>query len=187
MTTRSEVDLATRREESRLDALLRVTTAVFGVVAAGSLVVLMMATVVDVLVRWVSRASLPGMLEVAETALVVAAFFGVAWTSVQGGHVAVSIVTDRLSPMAGRVVDICVWVFSAGLLGWMTYANLARATLSTSLKETRFGLVQWPVWPMRWVIAIGLALWLIVAIANVARTLRGRLPSGEESPHPADV
>lgn len=186
MTALPEVELATQRE-SRLDAILRTMTAFFGVIAAGSLVVLMMATVVDVLVRWVSRASLPGMLEVAETALVVAAFFGVAWTSIQGGHVAVSIVTDRLSPIVGRVVDVCVWVLSAGLLGWMTYANLTRATLSTSLRETRFGLMQWPVWPMRWVIAIGLALWLIVAIANVVRTLRGRLPYGEESPHPADV
>lgn len=169
------------------DRVLRVITASFGVLAAGALVVLMFATVVDVVVRWISRASVPGMLEVAETALVVAAFFGVAWTSVQGGHVAVSIVTDRLAPAAARVVDIAVWVLSAGLLGWMAWANIARASLSTSLKETRFGLVQWPVWPMRWVIAIGLTLWLIVAVANVIRTVRGRLPYGEEDPHPTDV
>lgn len=170
-----------------MDRALRAMTAAFGVLAAGALVVLMLATVVDVVVRWISRSSVPGMLEVAETALVVAAFFGVAWTSIQGGHVAVSIVTDRLSPAVGRVVDIVVWVLSAGLLGWMVYANVARASLSTSLRETRFGLVQWPVWPMRWVIALGLALWLVVAVANIVRTFSGRLPYGEEDPHPTDV
>jgi TRAP-type C4-dicarboxylate transport system permease small subunit len=172
---------------SRFDTYLRGQSAVLGVIAAGALVVLMLATVVDVVVRFIARASVPGMLEVAESALVTSVFLGLAWTSMQGGHVAVSIVTDRLRPALARAVSVAVWVLNAGLLAWMTYASLTRAVQATTRNETRFGLVQWPVWPLRWVIAIGLALWLVVAIANVVRTIRGRAAYGEDAEATVDA
>lgn len=178
---------STAARTSGFDRYLRRQSAALGVIAAAALVVLMLATVTDVLVRWISRASVPGMLEVAESALVVSVFLGLAWTSMQGGHVAVSIVTDRLRPGVARVVSIVVWTLNTGLLAWMTYASVARAVQSTALHETRFGIVQWAVWPLRWVIAIGLALWLMVAIANVVRTIRRLGAYGEDADAPADV
>jgi TRAP-type C4-dicarboxylate transport system permease small subunit len=174
-------------KRSPFDVYLRRQSAALGVIAAGALVVLMLATVIDVVVRWIARASVPGMLEVAESALVVSVFLGLAWTSMQGGHVAVSIVTDRLRPRAAQAVSIVVWVLNTGLLAWMTYASVARALQATALHETRFGIVQWPVWPLRWVIAVGLGLWLIVAAANVVRTIRGLSAYGEDAETPADV
>ncbi|MGP3535554.1 TRAP transporter small permease [Microbacterium sp. RD1] len=172
---------------SVFETYLRRQSAVLGVIAAAALLVLMLATVIDVLVRWIARASVPGMLEVAESALVVSVFLGLAWTSMQGGHVAVSVVTDRLKPPLARAVSVVIWLLNAALLGWMTYASVARALQATSLHETRFGLVQWPVWPLRWVIALGLALWLVVALANVLRTLRGAPAYGDDADAPADV
>lgn len=172
---------------SRFDGYLRRQSAVLGVIAAGALVVLMLATVIDVIVRFVARASVPGMLEVAESALVTSVFLGLAWTSMQGGHVAVSIVTDRLRPALARAVSVVVWVLNAGLLAWLTYASITRAFQATTRNETRFGLVQWPVWPLRWVIAIGLGLWLVVAIANVVRTIRGREAYGEDAEAAVDA
>ncbi|CAH0205826.1 TRAP transporter small permease subunit [Microbacterium sp. Bi128] len=172
---------------SRFDRYLRGQSAVLGVIAASALVVLMLATVIDVIVRFFARASVPGMIEVAESALVASVFLGLAWTSMQGGHVAVSIVTDRLRPVLARAVSVVVWVLNAGLLAWMTYASVMRALQATALNETRFGLVQWPVWPLRWVIAVGLGLWLVVAIANVVRTIRGRAAYGEDAEPTVDA
>lgn len=175
------------RKVSLFDTYLRRQSAVLGVFAAGALVVLMLATVIDVIVRFIARASVPGMLEVAESALVTSVFLGLAWTSMQGGHVAVSIVTDRLTPALARAVSVVIWFLTAGLLAWMTFASVTRALQATSRNETRFGLVQWPVWPLRWVIAIGLGLWLVVAIANVVRTIRGRTAYGDEAEATGDA
>ncbi|UOR00550.1 TRAP transporter small permease [Leucobacter allii] len=172
---------------SVVDRAIRRMSAALGVIAAGALVVLMLATVLDVIVRWITRASVPGMIEVAETALVASVFLGLAWTSVQGGHVAVSIVTDRLRPGAARVVSALVWAVNTGMLAWLGYASVHRAALSTALAETRFGLVQWPVWPLRWIIAAGLALWTIVALVNLLRVLRGGVAYGEDREVVADV
>lgn len=172
---------------SAFDRALQRLSAGLGVIAAGALVVLMLATVVDVIVRWISRSSVPGMIEVAETALVASVFLGLAWTSMQGGHVAVTIVTDRLRPRMARIVSSLIWLLNAGMLAWMTVASVLRAIQSTSLNETRFGLVQWSVWPLRWIIAVGLLLWAVVAIVNLVRVLGGRTAYGEDTEVLADV
>lgn len=172
---------------SAFDRYLRRQSAALGLLAASALLALMLATVADVAVRFISRSSLPGMLEVAESALVVSVFLGLAWTSMQGSHVAVSIVTDRLRPGVARAVSLAVWLLNAGLLAWMTYASASRALQATALHESRFGIVQWPIWPLRWVIAIGLALWLVVAIANVVHVIGGRTVHGDESDDVVDV
>lgn len=166
---------------SAFDRLLQRCSAALGVVAASALVVLMLATVIDVLVRSITRASLPGMMEIAETALVASVFLGLAWTSIQGGHVAVTVVTDRLKPVPARVVSMLVWVLNTGILAWMTAALFLRAAQSTSMSETRFGLVQWPIWPLRWIIAVGVLFWTVVAIVNLVRVIRGRTAYGEEA------
>ncbi|WP_053385008.1 TRAP transporter small permease [Leucobacter celer] len=166
---------------SVFDRWLKRCSAALGVIAAGALVVLMLATVLDVLVRWITRASLPGMMEIAETALVASVFLGLAWTSIQGGHVAVTIVTDRLKPGHARAVSVLIWALNAAILGWMTAALFMRAMQSTSMSETRFGLVQWPVWPLRWIIAVGLLFWTVVAIVNLVRVIRGRTAYGEDT------
>lgn len=164
---------------SVFDRRLTQCGAVLGVIAAGALVVLMLATVIDVLVRWITRASLPGMMEIAETALVASVFLGLAWTSIQGGHVAVTIVTDRLKPGIARIASVLIWALNTVILGWMTAALILRAAQSTSMNETRFGLVQWPIWPLRWIIAIGVLFWAFVAIVNLVRVVRGRTAYGE--------
>ncbi|EYT51810.1 hypothetical protein H490_0114750 [Leucobacter sp. UCD-THU] len=166
---------------SAFDRWLKRCSAALGVIAAGALVVLMLATVIDVLVRWTTRASLPGMMEIAETALVASVFLGLAWTSIQGGHVAVTIVTDRLKPGLARAVSMLIWTLNAVILAWMTAALLARAVQSTSMSETRFGLVQWPIWPLRWIIAAGVLFWAIVALVNLVRVIRGRTAYGEDA------
>jgi len=176
-----------QKPESLFELVLTKISAALGIVAAGALVVLMLATVADVAVRWISRSSLPGMLEVAETALVASVFLGLAWTSIKGAHVAVTIVTDRLGPRTARIVSSAVWALSTVLLIWMTYATTVRAIDSTSRHETRFGIVQWPIYPMRWIIAIGLGLWAVVALMNLIRVLRGRTAFGEEEEVIPDV
>ena len=167
-------------------ALLSVSR-VFGYLGALAIVVLMLAIAVDVVVRFITRASVPGLLEIAETSLVVSVFFGLAWTGVKGGHVDVDLVTSRLGERSARIVRQVIWLLTSGTLAWLAYASILRALQSTGSNETRFGLVQWPLAPTRWIIAVGLSLWLLVAITNVVRRFRGRVPWGEDSEAVADV
>jgi hypothetical protein len=50
-----------------------------GVIAALAIVVLMIAIVIDVTTRYLTGSSMPAMVELSESALIVSLFFGLAW------------------------------------------------------------------------------------------------------------
>lgn len=164
-----------------MEKFVRALSALFAVLSAAAIVVMVVAIAADVIVRNSTGASLPGMVEVAETSLVVSVFFGLAWAGVQGEHVAVTLVTDRFNPSWQRVTNIFVWAVSSAFVAWLLYASTARAIDSTRMLEERFGIVRWPMYPMRWVLAIGFAVLLLVTLTNLARTLTGRTPMGRTS------
>lgn len=148
----------------------------FGVLAAGSLVVMMFAIIVDVVYRWVTNGSVPSLVEIAETSLVAAIFLGLGWTTVVGGHVSMSMITDRLPQGIARVVNTLTWTICSTITVWLVYSSVIRAISSTNTSETRMGFVQWPVWPTRWILVAGLICLLLACLVNLVRSLIGETP-----------
>ncbi|WP_254910548.1 TRAP transporter small permease [Gulosibacter sp. 10] len=161
-----------------MERIVTAAARAMAVIAALCLVVLMLAITVDVVVRNITDKSLPGMIELAETSLVIAIFFGLGIAAVRGEHVAVTLLTDRLGKRAAQVCLVVTWAVTAVFLAWMAWASALRAVEATQRGEERFGLVRWPMWPLRWVILAGILMFLLVAILNLARTIRGREPLG---------
>lgn len=157
------------------------TSSFLGVLATLATVTMMVAITVDVIARGVSGASIPGVLELGETVLVAAVFLGLAHTGATNGHIAVDLVTDRLPRRASRWVVAFGWSSTAVILLWLAYATGVRALESTEKNESRMGLVNWPLWPARWLIVVGLVAMLLVAVVNVARLVRGKEVLGYQS------
>ena len=144
-----------------------------GILATLATISMMVTITIDVVVRGITGASVPGVLELSETVLVAAVFLGMAHTGATNGHISVDLVTDRIPQRVSRWAIAFGWVLTAGILAWMVYATGLRAVGSTEANETRMGLVNWPLWPARWLIVIGLIAMLLIAIMNVIRTIRG--------------
>jgi TRAP-type C4-dicarboxylate transport system permease small subunit len=157
-----------------LERLVRLASRSMAVIAAIAIVLMVLAVATDVVVRNTTGASLPGMVEIAESGLVVSVFFGLAWAGVRGEHVAVTLVVDRFNEFWTRATHVMVWAVSSSFLAWMLYAATLRAIDSTGMREHRFGLVRWPLYPLRWVIAVGLFALLLVCLLNLVRCIAGR-------------
>ncbi|MFC7402941.1 TRAP transporter small permease [Citricoccus sp. GCM10030269] len=153
---------------------------VFGILASLAVVVVMLAIALDVVTRWITGASLPSMVEISESALVVSIFLGLPWAAVTGAHVSVSLLTDRLGQRAGRVVATIAWTLCSLTAAWFTWTTCSRALASTGLNEVRMGLVQWPLWPLRWVIAVGFLVLTLACVVNLLRINTGRRPFGAD-------
>jgi len=151
----------------------------FAILAALGVVVMLWAIVADVGVRNITRGSLPGMVEIGETMVVVVIFLGMMQAGVSGEHITITLLTSRLSTKVRRTLQTFAWIVSAIILGWMTWATTLRAVSSFEGQESRFGILSWPIWPARIVIAVGIVSMLFAAIWNVVRLLRGRPPMGE--------
>lgn len=157
----------------------RVVAVPLGILASLSTIVMMLGVSAEVIYRNISGKSIPGVLELSESALVATVFLGLAYAGVTGSHIAVDLLVDRLPAALARVLVAIAWILSAGTLMWFTYATFTRATAAFAKGESRMGLLEWPLWPARWIIVIGFVAFLLIAIANVVRLLTGRPLLGE--------
>lgn len=156
---------------------------VFGVLATLATLVMMVSIAFDVVFRLLYDRSMPGVLEISETSLVTAVFLGLAYTGSTNSLISVDLLTERLPAHVARWVIAVAWILSTVFLAWMLAATTARALAATAEGEVRMGLVSWPLWPSRWIIVIGLAAMLLVALVNVWRTtVRGVEVLGAHSP-----
>lgn len=162
-----------------MDKLAESISVPLGILASVSTIVMMLGISAEVAYRNIQGRSIPGVLELSESALVATVFFGLAYAGTSGSHIAVDLLVTRLPRQVAKWTMVTAWALSVAVLGWLTYASLERAMDSVSRGEARMGLVSWPLWPARWVIVIGFAAFLLVALTNLVRLLRGRQAMGE--------
>lgn len=119
----------------------------------------------DVTLRLFFSSGVRGAVELSETLLVILVFLALAGTHVRGGHVGLTILTDRLPPAIERQVRNVILVPVSFFLVWLGVASGIEAFNSFDRGELRFGLLGLPAWPARAAVPLGvavlvLALWL---------------------------
>lgn len=165
-----------------METVISRIAAFLGVLATLATLIMMIAIAVDVFFRSLYDRSVPGILELSESALVAAVFLGMAYTGATNSHIAVDLLTEKLPEKPRQIVTTVAWLATVPILAWMLWATTQRAIAATAENELRMGLVNWPLWPSRWLIVVGLAAMLLVALVNVVRLVRGAAMLGEDSP-----
>jgi TRAP-type C4-dicarboxylate transport system permease small subunit len=119
----------------------------------------------------------PGTVESVESLLVVSVYFGVALVALEGGHVNVTIGTDRLPPGARHLLDALANVLAGLIFGFLAAGAADEAARSIALLEYRLGVYRFPLWPFKTLYATGLVLLTIQLALNTVKHLalaRGR-------------
>src|SRR5699024_11376879 len=101
--------------------------------------------------------SVPGLLEMSESGLVAAVFLGLAYAGTTNSHVAVDLLTSHINPTLARILIIAMWLASILVTSCFLISSIDRAVESFERHEGRTGVLHWPIWPARWMIAIGCA------------------------------
>lgn len=139
------------------------------VISALGLGIMTLLMLTDAIARKVVG-TIPGAFEMSLAFLVMAVFFPQAYTQMRRGHVAIDVITSRFSAKTNFALGI-----PTSLLGFAAYGLLAwlaggRAWEATLVNETQVGMVDFPVWVLRWFVPLGvgaLALeFLLAAIEN---------------------
>lgn len=102
-------DGATGRHSRRLRLFI-------AVIGAACLIAMMGLTVADVLGRYLMNAPVPGSTEVTELLLAAVVFLGLPAASIDNDHIAVDVLTSRLSGIRARMMEIGISILSAAVL-----------------------------------------------------------------------
>ena len=151
-------------------------SAAFGLISALATLAIVVAFVAEVIARWAGHSFDPTNL--VSGLLVTAVFTGMAWTTIRGEHISVQFIAERFGRRTGRVLDIVIWILGSAYLIWLVYASFETAAANTwpYPEMVPDGVSLAPRWPWRWVLAIGMVPFALVAVLNVIRALMGRAP-----------
>jgi TRAP-type C4-dicarboxylate transport system permease small subunit len=144
---------------------------VLSVIAALSTIALMVSVIADVISRRSGSGSLPGMMELSESLLVIMTFLGMAQAERVSAHVRTTLLTDRLPDVARMWVQAGAYVIYFAIVAWWAYASVLRAVESTQRSEYRTGILEFPVYPARIVLAIGMVALAFLVLVRLVEVL----------------
>lgn len=147
------------------------------VIAAAALVLIMLAMALDAAARKVVG-SVPGAYEFSIGLMVLVMFLPQAYAQMRGSHVAVDILTSRLSPKMQAILDAFGAFLGALVLGLLTYVSFGKAWECTLAREIIPGMTFYPMWPFRWFVPLGSGLltlqFLGTTVERLSRARKGR-------------
>jgi TRAP-type C4-dicarboxylate transport system permease small subunit len=111
----------------------------------------------------------PCAVEAVESLLVISVYFGVSAVAMEGGHINVVMLTEKLSKPIQRWLDAICNFIGAIIFGFLGYAAWLGAIKALSIMEVRIGVYRFHVWPFRIFFAIGLTMLSIQLIINVIK------------------
>lgn len=132
--------------------------------AGGLIIFLMLLVVSDVTYRFVIRKSIAGAYSLSEIIMVGICFLAMAYTQREKGHVAVDFVLLRLKGKSRQRLEVLSLSLSLVISVLLFYRASLEAQLAVKINLVTAGIVEWPAWPLKIVVALGFFL-LSVRIA----------------------
>ena len=142
----------------------------FNTVAGSAVVIMMLLTCTDVLLR-LFRRPVPGAYEIVGFLGTVVIAFSLAYTSLEKGHIAVEILVEKLPRWMQAGIDTIVSLIGSVLFALITWQSMAYAADLKQSGEISVTLTM-PIYPFIYGIAVGSALLCLVLLME---TLRGAI------------
>jgi TRAP-type mannitol/chloroaromatic compound transport system permease small subunit len=142
--------------------------------AAGiSLFVMMVMMTAHIIGRKVGQ-PVPGAFEASEQLMVIVFSFPLADVGLRKAHILFELVTRSLSQRVQHFLGILVHVVGLLLFAPLTWKAWQVAWKNFSIGEYRQGVIDFPIWPFRVALAVGLSVFVAQMIIGLIRDWKQR-------------
>lgn len=141
----------------------------FNWVAAAALVIMMVLTCADVILRFF-RHPIPGTYEMVGLLGAIVVSFSLAHTSVLRGHISVELIVQKLPKTAQIVIDGINSLLGTALFGLITWQSMLYASNLMHTGEVSLTL-QMPIYPFVYGIAVGSGMLCLVLLIDFFKSL----------------
>ena len=115
----------------------------------------------DVIGTQMLETPLPGARELTESTMVLIVFGALTYAQIQRSHIRVELLYTRLGPRAQAVMDVCADLAALAFFSLLLWQAINEAIVSVGLNEATVGLIRFPLYPARIVLAAGTALLIL--------------------------
>jgi TRAP-type C4-dicarboxylate transport system permease small subunit len=134
---------------------------------SGLAILLMVAIMsMDVVLRYFLKRSVLDTMEISTLLLGAVTSLALAFVTEKGEHISFTLLTDRLSSRVQGAAKGITLIISTALFVLLTWQTTVRAI--ASLKSGEYiGSMQTPLWPSKFLFAVGCGLTLLVLVAQL--------------------
>lgn len=127
----------------------------------------------------------PGALEITESTMVLIVFGALTYGQIRRRHIRVELLYTRLPPRGRAALDILADLCGLLFFGLLLWQGINEAEFSMQIGEATDGLVRFPLYPARIILAVGTALLIVRLVLDVIVDA-GHLINGTEVEVPVD-
>lgn len=128
---------------------------------------------IDVASRDLLNWSVQGASEVTILLLVALIFLGLAGAEAKGENFAVTMLVHKLGPQPRRVLAVITTALSVAAIGMLAWFSWTRAIDSVRSDEQSYGVIAFPIWPSKLLIAFGLTMLVLQLLVGLLQVLTG--------------
>jgi TRAP-type C4-dicarboxylate transport system permease small subunit len=134
--------------------------------------------VADIVGTQVLLIPVPGPRELTESTMVLIVFGALAYAQIRRAHIRVELVYFQMPPRVRAVMDVITDLAAIAFFGLILSQAIPEAQYSVQIGEATVGLIRFPLWPARFILAAGCALMIIQLILHLIEDLI-RIRTGE--------
>ncbi len=147
---------------------LKLAVTVAGYLAGLTLVALMLGTVADVAGRYFFNAPITGVFDLTHFAVVIMVYLGLGYCTYFGAHAAIDFIFDRFPAFIRNIVQRLADLAAAALLCVISWQTGKSGIQVRDFNQTS-QLLEWPVYPLYWIVVFGCLLTALVLIVHALR------------------
>jgi len=133
-------------------------------------IVMMLALVLDVVLRRVFNSPLPWSMETTKILLVVVVSFTFSYCALKGGHIQIDILTNMFPQKVQKILDIAILLFSSVLYGFVTWSGLIFAR-DIWVGHRITGVLPIPIAPFVYILAFGFLLLTLLLLVRLTELI----------------
>ena len=133
----------------------------------------------DVIGTQFLQSPLPGAKELTESTMVLIVFGALTYAQIQRSHIRVELLYTRAGPRTRAVMDVIGDIAAIVFFSLLLWQAINEAIFSIQLKEATVGLIRFPLYPARIILAVGTGLLILRLLIDLFTDLR-RIQTGEE-------
>ncbi len=135
--------------------------------AAGLVLVMIFPTTLDVILRYIFNAPLPEMFQLTEFMMVAVVYLAIAYVQQLKDHIKIEIATQWLPPMVQELLDLFGFLVGLVIFTIITWQTGRLAWEAWETQDYTMGIVQFPLWPAKSILPIGVGLFCLRLLLDI--------------------
>lgn len=125
----------------------------------------------DVIMRGLFHSPIPGVLEIVQALNVIIIFLSIAFVQRLKGHIKIDLVVSHMSPAQLDAFETFCWIVGLAVFSLLTWQMSIFTVESWRVREATMGLIYFPVYPIKFLIAVGSFLLCLGFIIDITRSI----------------